>query len=199
VGDEMVRQADRTAASVAAIVASARGLFARHGYHDVTIDQVAIGAGVAKGSVYYHFGSKIDLLDHLVDTLQQEIATAVAASARSAAPSPGTLTAGVRAYLLLANRPAVRRIVLLDGPAVLGWKRWREIDDHHFARTVRGGLSRVMPPDTPAAQLDSATGLLMGAIMEAALATGALKRPAAAIDLHCATIDRFISGLHSSI
>jgi AcrR family transcriptional regulator len=121
----MVRQADRTAASVASIVASARGLFAKHGYHDVTIDQVAIGAGVAKGSVYYHFGSKLDLLDHLVDTLQQEIATAVAASARSAASSPGTLTAGVRAYLVLANRPAVRRIVLIDGPAVLGWKRWR--------------------------------------------------------------------------
>jgi AcrR family transcriptional regulator len=196
----MVRQADRTAASVASIVASARGLFAKHSFHDVTIDQVAIGAGVAKGSVYYHFGSKIDLLDHLVDTLQQEIATAVAASARSAAaPSPGTLTAGVRAYLVLANRPAVRRIVLLDGPAVLGWKRWREIDDSHFAKIVRGGLSRVMPPGTSDGQLDSATGLLMGAIMEAALATGALKRPVAAIDLHCATIDRFISGLRSSI
>jgi AcrR family transcriptional regulator len=196
----MVRQADRTAASVASIVASARELFAKHGYHDVTIDQVAIGAGVAKGSVYYHFGSKIDLLDYLVDALQQEIATAVAVSARSgAAPNQGTLTAGIRAYLVLANRPAVRRIVLIDGPAVLGWKRWREIDDNHFAKTVRGGLSRVMPPDTADAQLDSATGLLMGAIMEAALATGALKRPAAAIDLHCATIDRFVSGLRNSI
>jgi AcrR family transcriptional regulator len=196
----MVRQADRTAASVASIVASARELFAKHGYHDVTIDQVAIGAGVAKGSVYYHFGSKIDLLDYLVDALQQEIATAVAVSARSgAAPNQGTLTAGIRAYLVLANRPGVRRIVLIDGPAVLGWKRWREIDDKHFAKTVRGGLSRVMPPDTSDTQLDSATGLLMGAIMEAALATGALKRPAAAIDLHCTTIDRFVSGLRSSI
>lgn len=50
----MVHQADRTAASIASIVALARELFAKHGYHDVTIDQVAIGARVAKRSVHYH-------------------------------------------------------------------------------------------------------------------------------------------------
>jgi AcrR family transcriptional regulator len=122
---------------MAAIVSSARELFSRCGYHDVTIDQVAERAGRAKGSVYYHFGSKLDLFDQVLDDLQHNLAEALAARPRPASPATAqTIAAGIQAYLHAANRPTIRRILLVDGPVVLGWQRWREIDDKHFAHTV---------------------------------------------------------------
>jgi AcrR family transcriptional regulator len=42
-------------------------LFARHGYHEVSLDAVAEEAGFTKGAVYSHFSSKQDLLANLLE------------------------------------------------------------------------------------------------------------------------------------
>jgi AcrR family transcriptional regulator len=192
----MVRQAERSSASMAAIVTSARELFSRSGYHDVTIDQVAERAGLAKGSVYYHFGSKLDLFDHVLDDLQHSLADALAARPRPATPATAqSIAAGIQAYLHAANRPTIRQILLVDGPVVLGWQRWREIDDKHFAHTVRGGLRQIMDPTATDVRLRSATSLIMGAIMEAAIDSGTSKRPSKTVEVHCATIELLLTGL----
>jgi AcrR family transcriptional regulator len=192
----MVHQAERSATSMAAIVTAARVLFSRSGYHDVTIEQVADRAGLAKGSVYYHFTSKLALFDHVLDEVQRGLAEALAARPRPATPpTPVSIAAGIQAYLDAANRPAVRRILLVDGPIVLGWQRWREIDDKHFAETVRRGLRQIMNPTTSDVRLRSATSLIMGAIMEAAIDSGTSRRPAKTVEVHCATIELLLAGL----
>lgn len=43
------------------------GLVGREGPEKVTVDQIAAAAGVAKGTVYYQFGSKHDLVDSLLE------------------------------------------------------------------------------------------------------------------------------------
>src|SRR5437588_7210555 len=42
-------------------------LFARHGYHRVSLDAVADEAGFSKGAVYSNFSSKQDLLASLLE------------------------------------------------------------------------------------------------------------------------------------
>ena len=76
---------------------------------------------------------------------------------------------GTRQFLLDCARPEVRQVVLIDGPAVLGWQRWREIDAAHFGSLLRQlmmtlrGVSALHPRD------EALIHLLLGASTEAAL------------------------------
>lgn len=192
----MARQAERRAATTAAIMAAARALFRDQGYDAISIDHIAAQAGCTKGAVYHHFASKQAIFDQLVDEVQGELAARLAA--RGGSQGSGGAAALARAfcaYLEAANAPDARSIVLIDGPVVLGWARWRQIDDAHFAGMVRGGLARLLGEGTPAAQVDAASRLMLGAIMEAALAAAVADDPAAAIADFRAAFERLLSGL----
>src|SRR6516165_5365983 len=57
-GETMTSQAERRAATVAAIISAAGLLFTARGFDAASIDDIAERAGVAKGAVYHHFESK---------------------------------------------------------------------------------------------------------------------------------------------
>ena len=193
----MVQQADRSAATTKAILQAARALFARHGYAEVSIDQIARRAGYAKGAFYHHFSSKQELFEQVLDGIQAQLALLVARRAQRApaAPLPRALARNILDYLEGAIHPNVRRILLIDGPMVLGWKRWREIDDKHFADVVRAGVVRLMSEEAGAAEIASATRLMLGAITEAALSSGMAEDPAQLAVQHCASFELLLAGL----
>ena len=113
----------------------------------------------------------------------------------SATPLPRALARNILDYLEGAIHPKVRRILLIDGPMVLGWKRWREIDDKHFADVVRAGVVRLMSEEAGAAEIASATRLMLGAITEAALSSGMAEDPAQLAVQHCASFELLLAGL----
>jgi len=193
----VVQQADRSAATTKAILQAARALFARHGYAEVSIDQIAQRAGYAKGAFYHHFSSKQELFEQVLDGIQAQLALLVARRAQRApaAPLPRALARNILDYLEGAIHPNVRRILLIDGPMVLGWKRWREIDDKHFADVVRAGVVRLMSEEAGAAEIASATRLMLGAITEAALSSGMAEDPAQLAVQHCASFELLLAGL----
>ncbi|MEQ1784682.1 MAG: TetR/AcrR family transcriptional regulator [Hyphomonadaceae bacterium] len=178
---------------------SAGALFARHGYADVTIDQIAEKAGYAKGAFYHHFSSKSEVFEQVLDNVQAQLAILVAQRARQApaAPLPRALARNILDYLEGAIAPGVRRILLVDGPVVLGWKRWREIDDKHFADVVRAGVISLMSEQADDAQIASATRLMLGAIMEAALSSGMAEDPAKLAREHCSSFELLLTGLQA--
>lgn len=47
------------------ILSVASKLFSRYGFHKTSMDEIAKTARKAKGSLYYHFASKEDLLKRL--------------------------------------------------------------------------------------------------------------------------------------
>jgi hypothetical protein len=71
--------------------------------------------------------------------------------------------------LLTASEPRHRRILLIDGPAVIGWRRWREIDDRYFGAGARMANAALLGPNASEDEVEALTHLLMGAVMEAAL------------------------------
>jgi AcrR family transcriptional regulator len=154
----------------AALVAHGRRLFAERGYADVGLAEIVAAASVTKGALYHHFDGKADLFRAVLDEVQREVAAAIAESADAREDPWGRLTAGCRAFLTASTAPDVQRIMLVDGPAVLGWSEWRALDEASSARHLHEALSDlvavgVLPP-RPVAPV---ARLLSGAMNEAAL------------------------------
>lgn len=196
----MARQADRSAATIRLILDTARSLFATQGYDAVSIDMIAAAAGLTKGACYHHFATKRDLFERVIDEVQATIAARLTAMAGppSGPPSPRSISTGAVGYLRLANDPAIRTLLLVDGPSVMGWQRWREIDDRHFAGRVRAGVTYLLGPAANADQIEAATRVIMGAIMEAALASGSAADPEPVVVRYGQTIESLLAGLAGS-
>jgi AcrR family transcriptional regulator len=166
----MSSQAERRAATVAAILTSARALFGERGFEATSIDDIAEGARVAKGAVYHHFESKEAIFTQVLEAVQAEILnTPPPPDVRLDGALPDLMADGVERYLLAASAPGIRQILLIDGPAVIGWRRWREIDDKYFGATAQMATAALLGPDASAAEIDALTHLIMGAVMEAAM------------------------------
>ena len=167
----MVSQRERSERTIAAILEAGRALMTEAGYAGVTVDDVTARARVAKGAFYHHFSSKRALLDAVVDRLQGEIADELRADRQPDPLTADGLAAALEGYLRRAAHPARRRLVLVDGPEVLGWERWREIDNRHFGGRFPVALQRAMDDGLIAQQpIEPLARLLLGAVTEVAIA-----------------------------
>jgi AcrR family transcriptional regulator len=103
-----------------AVLDAARVAFGAKGYAQASVDEIAAAAGVTKGAVYHHFTGK----EALFRAVHAEVeADALRRSARAddpAAPPLDRIVAQVNGYLDAALDPEIRRITLVDGPALLG-------------------------------------------------------------------------------
>ncbi len=162
------QQRERTRA---ALLDVSRQLFATRGYAAVGLAEIVGEAGVTKGALYHHFeGGKTDLFRAVLAQVQAEVAQVVAATADAEDDPWAQLTAGCRAFLTASTDPAVRRIMLIDGPAVLGWSEWRAMDDAGSANHLADALQELVGAGIIAPQpVVPLTRLLSGAMNEAAL------------------------------
>jgi AcrR family transcriptional regulator len=165
-------QTERSDATRAALVAAARPLFADRGYAGVGTEEIARAAGVTRGALYHHFEGKRELFESVYEQIEIELAERIAAGALQAnASSPlAAMKAGAEMFLLASTEPETQQIVLLDGPSVLGWDRWREIATEHGLGLIEATLQAAIEageidpqPVRPLAHV------LMGALDEAAM------------------------------
>lgn len=162
-------QADRVAATRAALLKAARTIFAEQGYAAAATEEIVRRAKVTRGALYHHFEDKRALFDAVASDVAREIAGKIDAMTPMDDPLKA-LIVGTGAFLDACLDPAVRRIYLIDAPAVLGWHRWREIDAPHGVRSLREGVTAMLAeqPDNALA-IEPTTFLLAGAFNEAAL------------------------------
>ena len=194
----MVRQAERSEATVRTIEAAARKLFAAHGFEATSVDDIAARAGVAKGALYHHFPSKEALFARVLEGVQAEIAaTPPPASARRLTDPRDFIADAVLRYLLAASEPTVRRILLVDGPAVIGWQKWREIDDRYFGAGTRLAVAAALGAGAKPAEIDALVHLVLGAVMEAALVCAGSDDPRGTARAMAAGLRRMLDGLGS--
>lgn len=168
-------QAERLAATRAALLKEARTIFAASGYEAAATEEIVKRAKVTRGALYHHFKDKRALFEAVVVEVARGIAgtiddMAVPFTSPIGTDPLGALIEGTQAFLDACLDPAVRRIYLIDAPAVLGWHRWREIDAPHGVRSLREGVAAVLAgrPD-PGLAVEPVTFLLAGAFNEAAL------------------------------
>lgn len=136
-------QADRTAATRAALIAAGRKLFAEHGYAGVGTETLVRDAGISRGALYHQFGDKTELFAEVLADVEADVTQRIGAAIPGGSTDlVAVLTAGVEAWLDACESPEVRRIVLIDGPSVLGWERWRAICQPHILGLVEAVLAQ---------------------------------------------------------
>ena len=122
-------QADRSAATRSALVAAGRRLFAEHGFAGVGTEAITAEAAVSRGALYHHFADKTALFAGVLEAVEAEVAQRIAESALAGEDLSfrAVMTRAIDTWLDACEAPEVQRILLTDGPSVLGWARWREI------------------------------------------------------------------------
>jgi AcrR family transcriptional regulator len=183
----MARQVDRSTATIAQILSSARKLFATGGFETTSIDDIAAGAGVAKGAVYHHFASKEEIFTRVLEDVQREIA--------ALSDVFDLIAAETLRYLLAATEPGRKRILLVDGPTVIGWRKWREIDDRYFGAGARSALAAALGGEASSREIEPLAHLLMGAVMEACLVCAEAPDPKKSARQLSASLRKMLEGL----
>ncbi|MCE8432416.1 TetR/AcrR family transcriptional regulator [Rhodovulum sulfidophilum] len=151
------------------LLASARAAFAEKGFHETSMDDLTSAVGLTRGALYHHFGNKTGLFAAVVDQIDAEMAARAHSLAEDEVTLWQALLAEGSAYIEMALDREVQRIVLRDGPAVLGDPaRWpsqnRCLDATRDAvrQLLADGVLR--PVD-----IEAASRLLNGAAFNAAL------------------------------
>lgn len=188
-------RAEQREATRRTLIAVSRRLFAAHGYAAVGLAEIVRESGVTKGALYHHFAGKAELFRAVLEEVQREVAARVAAAAEAAAGPWEQLTAGCAAFVTAGADPEVQRIMLVDGPAVLGWNEWRAIDEATSARHLAEALTTLVEDGTiPAQPVEPLARLLSGAMNEAALWLAQTARPGD-LDDTLAALARLLEGL----
>ncbi|MFQ6776426.1 TetR family transcriptional regulator [Cereibacter sphaeroides] len=161
------------------LVASARAAFAEKGFAGTSMDDLTAAAGLTRGALYHNFGDKTGLFAAVVDQIDAEMASRARCKADAEATVWEALLAEGSAYIEMALDPEVQRIVLRDGPAVLGdpaqWpSQNRCLDATRTALADLKAAGVLRPVD-----VEAASRLLNGAALNAALWVAACEDPAA--------------------
>lgn len=167
----------------AKLIAAGRKAFAEKGYANASMDDLTADAGLTRGALYHNFGDKRGLLAAVVDQLDGEMAArAREIGAAKAAGAEGdiwqALLAEGAAYIEMALDPEIQRIVLLDGPAVLGDPSQWPSQNSCLAETRKGVRSMVESGVMKPVDIEAAARLLNGAALNAALWVAASENPA---------------------
>ena len=137
----MNKNVERGQATRAHLVDVATQLFAAHGYDGTSIEAVLAEAGVSRGSLYHHFAGKDALFWAVLEGVATRVGKQLEAVERDAPDPVAALRAGYLAWIRLAGDPVVQQTVLIDAPAVLGWQRWRELDEQGSLGWIKAALA----------------------------------------------------------
>jgi len=170
----MATQVERREKTQTSIVKAARRIFGERGFAATTMDDIAAGARVAKGAVYHHFATKEAVFEAVFEQASVDLLSDVERVSRAEKDPLVAMAAGTEAYFAACAKETTGQIILRDGPAVLGWERWRAIDAKHFGGKFHGALAAAMDAGVIARQpIEPLARLLLGAVTEAAVAVSA--------------------------
>ena len=189
-------KAEQADATRTALSAAARQLFTERGYAATSTTEIVERAGVTRGALYHHFAAKDDLFRAVFEQLEGEVTKLVAEEALTSPDPLEQLRRGTRAYLDACIDPAVQRVVLLDGPSVLGWETWQEIEQRYGYGLVVAGVEAAIGAGLIEAQpVEPLAHVLFGALTEAGMVVARADDPGAARAEMEAAMDRLLDGL----
>ncbi|WP_442582746.1 TetR/AcrR family transcriptional regulator [Mesorhizobium sp. ASY16-5R] len=162
---------ERSDTTRAELMAAARRLFIEKGYADTATPDIVAAAGLTRGALYHHFEDKKALFCAVAEAEAEAVAAETERAVSDGMRPREALIKGGDAYLSALALPGRTRLLLLDGPSVLGRTGMDEIDNRHGTRSLRGGiLFAVRAGDLPQnLPIEEATQLLASAYDRAAL------------------------------
>lgn len=191
----MDRRIERGRATRQQLVDAATELFADRGYEGTSIEAVLERVKMSRGSLYHHFPGKEALFEAVVESVHARVGEATLAAVAKVAESDAhsVLKAGELAWIRLAGDPVVRRILLIDAPTVLGWRRWREIEEQYGLGMLKTVLQQ--SDNVPAGLVEPFAHILLATGNEMALVIALADDIPAAQAKAEAAVDEFLSRL----
>jgi AcrR family transcriptional regulator len=191
-------QAERTEATRGRLITTARRLFAERGFAATSTEEILSEAAVSRGALYHHFPSKTDLFQATFEQVEDELTERVlqGASVGGETDPIRILQLGFDAFLEQCVNPEVQRIVMLDGPTVLGWDLWHELDERYGFGTIKAVLTvaadigRIEP-----STVEPLAHLLLGAIMQSGMVVARAEDPLLARKAMTESFALIVSGL----
>lgn len=178
------------------LIDAARTQFGEHGYEGASLDAILGAAGVKRGALYHHFASKTELFDAVLDQVVAEIAERVAKEASATDDPVEALRIGCRTWLRMSLDRDVQRICLIDAPAVVGWTRWREIDEMRTLGGLRRNLELIAEQGRLAdGDIDLLAHMVLASVAEAALLIVRADKPRTALKVGEAAVETLLAGL----
>jgi AcrR family transcriptional regulator len=161
---------ERTESMRLALMAAARELFVEKGYAETATPEIASAAGVTRGALYHHFEDKKALFSAIVAEEARQVSAQIEArSARSASERDAILD-GAHGYFDAMAMPGRTRLLLREGPAILGLHSLQEIDAENAEGSLKAGLAALLAASGKDALLGVLAELLSAAFDRAALA-----------------------------
>jgi AcrR family transcriptional regulator len=193
------KRVEQGQATRAALIGVATELFAANGYDGTAIPAVLDAAGVSRGALYHHFGSKEALFEAVLQAVEAQATRKVTRAAGGATDPLDGLRRGCAAYLAMCRDPVVRRISLIDAPAVVGWERWREIDEQHAFGLVKAAIAAIASDGRVKPELvDVMAHMVLAALLEVALLVARADEGRIAIRRGQEAIDELLTALFGS-
>jgi len=193
------RRAEHAADTRQALVAAARRLFTEQGYTATGTEEIVTGARVTRGALYHHFKDKTDLFRAVMEQVAREVAEELVSIELShpGATAWDEVRVGLRAFLdLCVVTDDFQRIVLVEGPAVLGHEAWDDLVAQHGSNLLADWLTRSIQENAiNAVPVQPLTRLLIAMISESSLYIARAQDRAAARAEMGEVLDRLLDGL----
>jgi AcrR family transcriptional regulator len=142
------RRQQYSASTKRALIDVAEELFTTHGYAATSLDSIVAGAQVTKGALYHHFSGKQALFEAVFERTEADASRAIQESLRGHRDPWEKARAGLRAFLGAVQEPRYRRIVIQEGPSVLGYERYREQEERSTFANVLEIVTSVLDATT---------------------------------------------------
>jgi AcrR family transcriptional regulator len=192
-------KAQQRETTTARLIEVACEVFTRDGYFNAATEEIVQRAGVTRGALYHHFGSKEGLFQAVLGHVQQQVGLRIEAAVAGYEDTWEQLVIGSVAFLEASLDPQVQRIMVVDAPAVVGWSLWRELDAQYSMTALRAVLSELIDQgQLPPLPLDALTHLLSGAMNEAALWIAKSTDPQKALSEATQALKHLLAALHKN-
>lgn len=170
------------------LIRAARKAFAAKGYAAASMDDLTAEADLTRGALYHNFGDKKGLLQAVIDQIDAEMLERMRAVQEQAkTPWLGLLAESI-AYIEMALEPEIQRIMLLDGPAVLGDPSQWPNQTACLRRTTQTIRALIDEGTVKPVDAEAAARLLNGAALNASLWIAAADNPHA---VHSKAVEAF--------
>lgn len=192
----MNKKAERGRATREQLVEIATGLFAEHGYEGTSIEAVLRAAKVSRGALYHHFAGKDALFEAVFEAVELDVGHRLAERLAGVTDPVEALRAGCLYWITLAGDPVVQRILLIDAPAVLGWQRWRELEEQYALGGMKSFLRQVAEAGRlPVRHADPFAHMLLASLNEIAIMITRADDPKRAMKDGRAAVDELLDRL----
>jgi AcrR family transcriptional regulator len=178
------------------LIEVATRLFAEHGYEGTSIEAVLSAAGVSRGALYHHFAGKEALFEAVVSAVSDQVTARLTEAIRDCVDPVDALRTAALTWISLAGDPVIQRVVLVDAPSVLGWDRWRAMDDGRTLGTMRAMLQAISDSGRlPSELVGPFAHMILAALDEFALVTARAADSKAAVAEGRVAVEELLSRL----